>query len=129
MTSNPFLEDEAPLDRLQAIVESPEAFQETEQLDSSKVASPTQPIRVVDATDKRVHRYLGLPNAPLYLNELKNYQKQHHLRPSPNSTVQELSYAEESNNNANMFLVGLITRIGQCAVTHEALSNQLWHLH
>jgi hypothetical protein len=123
VTSNPFLEDEAPLDRLQAIVESPEAFQE----DSLKVASPIQTIQVTDSTNKRVHRSLGLPSAPLYLNELKNYQRQHHLRPSPNSTVQELSYSEESSNSANMSLVGLI--VYQCATTHEVLSNQSWSLH
>jgi hypothetical protein len=121
VTSNPFLEDEAPLDRLQAIVESPEVFQEAEHVESLKAPSP---IQLSKNRNRRVHHHLGLPDAPLYLNELKSYQRKHHLLPSPNSTVQELSCSDENDRGMDMSLVGLIVLIGHARLTRSSATNR-----
>lgn len=126
VTSNPFLGDEPALERSQAIAESPETFHEAEQVDNLKAASP---IQLSDEGSGRVNRYLGLPGAPLYLNELKNYHRKHHLLPSPNTPLQELSRSAESNGAANMSLVSLVIPIDQCATNDWGISDQLRSLH
>lgn len=62
------------------------------------------PIELKEPVSRTTHRQLGLPaEAPLYLAELKGFQKKYlgRVTPSPSVSIQELSYEDRDRSSAN----------------------------
>lgn len=118
---NPFLDDDIPEDGSIHTFDSPDEMSPlvdvTNQDDEPEPLG--SPIRLEEPVNRTAHRHLGLPAAaPLYLAELKGFQKKYlgRITPSPSVSIQELSYDDRdaSNDQHNLSLVCVLQWFVDC---------------